>query len=75
MPAADLRQRIEAVYRSELSAVLATLIRLLGDLARAEEALHEAFRAVLERRGFRPGAPPPAASGARPCACRCFAPT
>ncbi|HET9105852.1 MAG TPA: sigma factor [Steroidobacteraceae bacterium] len=49
MPAADLKQRIEGVYQSESRAVLATLIRLLGDFDRAEEALHEAFRAALEK--------------------------
>lgn len=49
MPEADLKQRIEAVYQSESRAVLATLIRLLGDFDRAEEALHEAFRAALEK--------------------------
>jgi RNA polymerase sigma-70 factor (ECF subfamily) len=40
---------VEAIYRSESRAVLATLIRLLGDFDVAEEALHEAFRAALER--------------------------
>ena len=45
----DLRERIEQTYRSESGAVLATLIRLLGDFDRAEEALHEAFRAALEK--------------------------
>ena len=40
---------LEAVYRSESRAVLATLIRLLGDFDRAEEALHEAFRTALEQ--------------------------
>ena len=40
---------IEAIYRRESRAVLATLIRLLGDFDSAEEALHEAFRAALER--------------------------
>ncbi|HWF98794.1 MAG TPA: RNA polymerase sigma factor [Steroidobacteraceae bacterium] len=49
MPNADFKQRIEAVYQSESRAVLATLIRLLGDFDRAEEALHEAFRAALEK--------------------------
>jgi RNA polymerase sigma-70 factor, ECF subfamily len=49
MPEADLKLRIEAVYQSESRAVLATLIRLLGDFDRAEEALHEAFRAALEK--------------------------
>lgn len=40
---------IETIYRRESRAVLATLIRLLGDFDVAEEALHEAFRAALER--------------------------
>ncbi len=40
---------MEAVYRAESRAVLATLIRLLGDFDLAEEALHEAFRAALEQ--------------------------
>jgi len=44
-----LRERIEETYRAESRAVLATLIRLLGDFDRAEEALHEAFRAALEK--------------------------
>ena len=49
MPAADFNRRLEAVYQSESRAVLATLIRLLGDFDRAEEALHDAFRAALEK--------------------------
>lgn len=49
MPEADFKRRIEAIYQSESRAVLATLIRLLGDFDRAEEALHEAFRAALEK--------------------------
>ncbi|HEX5649029.1 MAG TPA: RNA polymerase sigma factor [Steroidobacteraceae bacterium] len=40
---------VDAIYRTESRAVLATLIRLLGDFDVAEEALHEAFRAALER--------------------------
>jgi len=40
---------IAAIYRSESRAVLATLIRLLGDFDLAEEALHDAFRAALEQ--------------------------
>src|SRR5258705_8572291 len=48
--AADsVQQTIEAVYQSESRRVLATLIRLLGDFDHAEEALHDAFRAALER--------------------------
>ncbi|MHB8814212.1 MAG: RNA polymerase sigma factor [Steroidobacteraceae bacterium] len=46
---ADFNRRVEAVYQSESRAVLATLIRLLGDFDRAEEALHDAFRAALEK--------------------------
>ena len=49
MPEADFKQRLEAVYQGESRAVLATLIRLLGDFDRAEEALHDAFRAALEK--------------------------
>jgi RNA polymerase sigma-70 factor (ECF subfamily) len=40
---------VEAIYRAESRAVLATLIRLLGDFDLAEEALAEAFRAALEQ--------------------------
>jgi RNA polymerase sigma-70 factor (ECF subfamily) len=45
----DLREQVEAVYRAESRRVLATLIRLLGDFDLAEEALHDAFAAALER--------------------------
>jgi RNA polymerase sigma-70 factor (ECF subfamily) len=47
--AADARQVVDAVYRAESRRVLATLIRLLGDFDLAEEALHDAFAAALER--------------------------
>ena len=43
-----LSQTIETLYRSESGRVLATLVRLLGDLDLAEEAMHEAFAAALE---------------------------
>jgi RNA polymerase sigma-70 factor, ECF subfamily len=49
MPEADFNRRLEAIYHGESRAVLATLIRLLGDFDRAEEALHDAFRAALEK--------------------------
>ena len=39
---------IEALYRSESGRVLATLVRLLGDMDLAEEAMHEAFATALE---------------------------
>jgi RNA polymerase sigma-70 factor (ECF subfamily) len=48
--AADgMRERVDAIYRSESRRVLATLIRLLSDFDAAEEALHDAFAAALER--------------------------
>jgi RNA polymerase sigma-70 factor (ECF subfamily) len=49
MSETDFKRRIETVYQAESRAVLATLIRLLGDFDRAEEALHDAFRAALEK--------------------------
>ncbi len=39
---------METLYRSESGRVLATLVRLLGDLDLAEESMHEAFAAALE---------------------------
>ncbi len=42
-------EAVEAVYREESRRVLATLIRLLGDFDRAEEALQEAFAAAVEQ--------------------------
>jgi RNA polymerase sigma-70 factor (ECF subfamily) len=45
----DAAEKVDAVYRTESRAVLATLIRLLGDFDLAEEALHEAFRAAIEQ--------------------------
>jgi RNA polymerase sigma-70 factor (ECF subfamily) len=44
----QVRESVEAVYRSESRRILATLIRLLGDFELAEDALHDAFRAALE---------------------------
>ena len=38
-----------AVYRADSRRVLATLIRLLGDFDRAEEAMHDAFAAAVEQ--------------------------
>jgi len=44
------RETVDAVYRAESRRVLATLIRLLdGDFDLAEEALHDAFAAALQR--------------------------
>jgi RNA polymerase sigma-70 factor (ECF subfamily) len=44
----QLCSTIETLYRSESGRVLATLVRLLGDLDLAEESMHEAFAAALE---------------------------
>ena len=43
------RQAVAAVYRADSRRVLATLIRLLGDFDRAEEALHDAFAAAVQQ--------------------------
>ena len=43
----SIADRIAEIYASESRRVLATLIRLLGDIDQAEEALHEAFRVAL----------------------------
>ena len=42
-----MEERIARLYEAESSRVLATLVRLLGDLEEAEEAMQEAFRAAL----------------------------
>src|SRR5215813_4737604 len=46
--AEQFSRTIETLYRSESGRVLATLVRLLGDLDLAEEAMHEAFAVALE---------------------------
>ena len=43
----DVRDAVDAVYRTESRRVLATLIRLLGDFDLAEEAMHEAFASAV----------------------------
>jgi RNA polymerase sigma-70 factor (ECF subfamily) len=43
------RALIDDLYRSDSRRVLATLVRLLGDLDSAEEALHDAFVAAMEQ--------------------------
>lgn len=42
-------EAVERIYRAESRRVLASLIRLLGDFDLAEEALHDAFVAAVER--------------------------
>ena len=44
----ELGRTIETLYRSESGRILATLVRLLGDLDVAEEAMHEAFATALD---------------------------
>ena len=44
----DLSRTIETLYRSESGRILATLVRLVGDLELAEEVMHEAFASALE---------------------------
>jgi RNA polymerase sigma-70 factor, ECF subfamily len=46
---AELREQLEGLYRAESRRVLATLVRLLGDLDLAEEALQDAFAAAMEQ--------------------------
>jgi RNA polymerase sigma-70 factor (ECF subfamily) len=46
---ARVRDRVDAIYRSDSRRVLATLIRLLGDFDLAEEALHDAFATAVEQ--------------------------
>jgi RNA polymerase sigma-70 factor (ECF subfamily) len=47
--AVQVRDVIDAVYRTESRRALATLIRLVGDFELAEEALHDAFTAAMEQ--------------------------
>lgn len=44
-----MREIVDRTYRDDSRRVLATLIRLLGDFDLAEEALHDAFVAAIER--------------------------
>jgi RNA polymerase sigma-70 factor (ECF subfamily) len=46
---AGVPELVESIYRSDSRRVLATLIRLLGDFDLAEEALHDAVAAALEK--------------------------
>ncbi|MBB4570309.1 RNA polymerase sigma-70 factor (ECF subfamily) [Rhizobium leucaenae] len=45
----SLNETIDEIYRSQSRRVFATLIRLLGDFDRAEEALHDAFAAAAQQ--------------------------
>jgi RNA polymerase sigma-70 factor (ECF subfamily) len=44
-----VRRTVEDVYRAESRRVFATLVRILGDFDLAEEALHDAFAAAVEK--------------------------
>jgi len=44
-----LNDRLNELYKAESRAILATLIRLLGDFDLAEDALHEAFHVAMEQ--------------------------
>ncbi|HEU4778762.1 MAG TPA: RNA polymerase sigma factor [Steroidobacteraceae bacterium] len=46
---ARVSAEIDKIYRKDSRRIFATLIRLLGDFERAEEALHDAFRAAMEK--------------------------
>jgi RNA polymerase sigma-70 factor, ECF subfamily len=45
----EITRIVDDIYRSESRRVLATLIHLLGDFDRAEEAMHDAFTAAVEQ--------------------------
>ncbi|WP_459557681.1 RNA polymerase sigma factor [Lacunimicrobium album] len=45
----EVRQLVETLYVRESRRVFASLVRLLGDFDSAEEAMHEAFAAAVEK--------------------------
>src|SRR5690606_15410919 len=45
----QVRETVDAVYRTESRRVFATLVRLLGDFELGGEALHDAFASALEQ--------------------------
>src|SRR6185295_14865135 len=57
----QIHELLDSLYRRDSGRILATLIRLLGDLDLAEEAMHEAFAAALSLwpQSGVPGAPRP----------------
>ncbi|MEQ8635994.1 RNA polymerase sigma factor [Gimesia maris] len=46
---AEIREKVDEVYRTDSRRVFATLVRLIGDFDLAEEAMHEAFAAAVEQ--------------------------
>jgi RNA polymerase sigma-70 factor, ECF subfamily len=51
----ELSRTIETLYRSESGGILATLVRLLGDLDVAEEAMPEAWFGASQSVGSSQG--------------------
>src|ERR1051326_3487189 len=47
--AVRVRAAVDSIFRTESRRVYATLVRLLGDFDLAEDALHDAFAAALEK--------------------------
>ncbi len=45
----NMRDAVEALYREEYGRILAGLIRIAGDIERAEDALQDAFSRAVER--------------------------
>lgn len=45
----QVREHLDVLYREESGRIRATLIRLLGDFDLAEDAVHDAFAAALEK--------------------------
>lgn len=43
----SIREHVEELYRTDSRRIFATLIRLLGDFDRAEEAMHDAFATAM----------------------------
>src|ERR1700761_9268753 len=49
MTLTSVQETIDELYRSESRRVFATLVRLVGDFDLAEESLHDAFAAAVEK--------------------------
>ena len=41
------KEKVDEVYRTQSRQIFATLVRLVGDVDLAEEAMHEAFAAAM----------------------------
>lgn len=49
MPLISIRQVVDEIYRAESRRVFASLVRMVRDFDLAEDAMHEAFAAAVER--------------------------